>query len=186
MASGLLSDQAVSEDVAGSTASSGKSGVKIGKATEVEYDSEEEDDEEAKEAKEDVSNVEIDSGIPPEKLASSVVACCIELTQIDFSDIPEISETGEVVKLRIGVHSGSGIGGLIGKKVAMYALVGNAVAGSAQLCATSEPGKIHVSPASCELLQGEFECEEKGGNVAILVSFFCFFFFFKKKIIEMP
>lgn len=167
-ASGLLSDESASQKDEAAALKSKAGGVKIAKTSNDDEDEEEVSSEADWNGSEtEAADVEIDSGVAPSVLASTLTMCAVELSQLDFSDISELAECEETIKLRVGVHSGSAIGGLIGKKAAVYALIGDAVAVSAQLCASGEPGRVHVSPCSHKLLQGEFEVEENGANIVI-------------------
>lgn len=56
------------------------------------------------------------------------------------------------LKMRVGVHSGPVIAGLIGRKRFVYDIWGEAVNLASRLEATGRPGFIHVSEATIELL----------------------------------
>lgn len=64
--------------------------------------------------------------------------------------------------LRIGLHSGAVIAGVIGLERMAYDLWGMTVNIASRMEAQSEPGRIQVSQASYELLKEEFSFEKRG------------------------
>ena len=61
-----------------------------------------------------------------------------------------------------GPLSGSAIAGIIGHKTFQYDLCGDAVNTAARMCSTSEPGRVHVSEATYQLLNHRFDVERRG------------------------
>jgi class 3 adenylate cyclase len=62
----------------------------------------------------------------------------------------DLNPTG--LRLRVGVHSGPVIAGLIGKKRSVYDVWGETVNLASRLEATGQAGRIHVSQATCDIL----------------------------------
>jgi class 3 adenylate cyclase len=64
--------------------------------------------------------------------------------------------------IRIGIHSGPVVAGVVGKKKFAYDIWGDAVNTAARMEQNSEPGKINVSQATYELLKDDFSFEYRG------------------------
>ncbi len=66
------------------------------------------------------------------------------------------------LQLRIGIHSGSVVAGVIGRKRFAYDLWGDTVNVASRLEAHGVPGKIHVSPVVWEAVRDRYICEPRG------------------------
>jgi len=66
------------------------------------------------------------------------------------------------VELRIGIHTGSAIAGVIGTKKYLYDLWGNTVNTASRLESYGIPGRIQVSQHVVELANPKFKFEERG------------------------
>ena len=70
---------------------------------------------------------------------------------------------GEAVwRLRIGIHSGPLMAGVIGHKKFAYDIWGDTVNVASRLESAGEPGRINVSAATARQIAGEFECAARG------------------------
>ena len=69
---------------------------------------------------------------------------------------------GELVKIRIGMHTGPAIAGVIDQTKFAYDVWGNAVNIASRMESNGEPGRIHVTGEIHERLQGAFLFEPRG------------------------
>lgn len=65
-------------------------------------------------------------------------------------------------QLRIGIHSGPVVAGIVGVKKFAYDIWGDTVNTAARMEQNSEAGKINVSQATYELVKDHFCCEHRG------------------------
>ncbi len=64
--------------------------------------------------------------------------------------------------IRIGLHSGSVVAGIVGVKKFAYDIWGDTVNTAARMEQNSEPGKINVSQATYQLIKDHFACTYRG------------------------
>ncbi|MCB1138521.1 MAG: guanylate cyclase, partial [Leptospiraceae bacterium] len=69
---------------------------------------------------------------------------------------------GKRLELRVGMHTGPVVAGVIGEKKFIYDIWGDSVNVASRLESHSLPGKIHVSEQTARLLESDFELEERG------------------------
>ena len=64
--------------------------------------------------------------------------------------------------LRIGIHTGELVAGVVGKKKFLYDVWGDTVNIAARMETTSDPGKVNISGATYEEIKEYFDCEYRG------------------------
>ncbi|RYZ57170.1 MAG: adenylate/guanylate cyclase domain-containing protein, partial [Proteobacteria bacterium] len=70
--------------------------------------------------------------------------------------------TGTELSIRIGLHTGSVVAGVIGTKKFIYDLWGDTVNMASRMESHGVPGRVQVSEATYHLLVGQFELEARG------------------------
>ena len=69
---------------------------------------------------------------------------------------------GKGVRIRIGMHAGPGVAGVIGQEKFAYDVWGDAVNVASRMESSGEPGRIHVTREVHTRLQDAFLFEERG------------------------
>jgi len=69
---------------------------------------------------------------------------------------------GQPLQLRIGVHTGPAVGGVIGTQRLAFDLWGDTVNVASRLQAQATPGRVHVSEATWRLVRDRFEFDAQG------------------------
>ena len=65
-------------------------------------------------------------------------------------------------EVRVGIHSGPVIAGMVGSKKFQYDIWGDTVNIAARMESNSEPGKINISETSYGAIKDEFDCTHRG------------------------
>ena len=69
---------------------------------------------------------------------------------------------GHEIRLRIGINSGPVVAGVVGTHKFAYDLWGDVVNTASRMESEGVAGSIQVTPATYELIRGEFVCEPRG------------------------
>jgi len=64
--------------------------------------------------------------------------------------------------LRVGVHSGPVVTGVVGKRKYVFDVWGDTVNLASRMESAGEIGRGNVSAYTCDLIRAEFECEYRG------------------------
>jgi class 3 adenylate cyclase len=64
--------------------------------------------------------------------------------------------------LRVGIHSGPVVSGVVGKRKYAFDVWGDTVNIAARMEASGEVGRVNVSAYTCHLIRDEFTCEYRG------------------------
>lgn len=96
---------------------------------------------------------------PSDNHAHAVIDAALEFCTA-LEDMRE--RTGGALRMRIGVHSGPIVAGVIGLRKFTYDLWGDTVNVASRMESTGEPGRIHVSVNTANLVRNDFKLESRG------------------------
>ena len=105
------------------------------------------------------------AGIPVQNSDNPVLITLAGLAIAQFMEA-HIKERKEkdlpYFELRIGVHTGELIAGVVGKKKFAYDVWGDTVNTAARLESSGEPGMVNVSEVTYKVIKDYFDCEHRG------------------------
>ena len=97
--------------------------------------------------------------IPNEHHAEAIASMALEMVD----KVAELRDlTGRNLQIRVGIHTGAVIAGVIGTQKFIYDLWGDTVNIASRMESHSEVGKIQVTAATYELLKHQFDLIERG------------------------
>lgn len=88
------------------------------------------------------------------------------MAAIEIRDYLEQRNSQKEIKwhIRIGIHSGHVIGGIVGTKKYIYDVFGDTINTASRMESNSEPGRINVSEQTRRLTNGAFRFEDRGSH----------------------
>ena len=92
--------------------------------------------------------------------AENVVKAAIEINSFMQDRLAKSGKS--TFEIRIGIHSGSVVAGIVGVKKFAYDIWGDTVNTAARMEQNSEAGKINISQTTYELVKDKFTCEYRG------------------------
>ncbi len=107
------------------------------------------------------------AGIPTETTTHAVdlVLAGLEMQNYMEERTQQLAEGEDVWRVRLGVHTGDLVAGIIGKVKFAYDVWGDSVNLASRMESTGEIGKVHISETTYDLVKDFFECEKKAALV---------------------
>ena len=98
--------------------------------------------------------------------AREVVAAALEIRDFIVELEQQRTREGKLsFQVRIGIHTGPVVAGVVGATKFAYDIWGDTVNTAARLESASEPGQINISEATFDRVQAQFQCQHRG-NIA--------------------
>ncbi len=101
--------------------------------------------------------------VPNHTHAKDVVKAAVEIEAFMSDHNRKRSQAGrENIQIRIGIHTGSVVAGIVGTKKFAYDIWGDTVNTASRMESSGEPGKVNISGSTYELIRDEFICTYRG------------------------
>lgn len=98
--------------------------------------------------------------VPDEKHAENMLNAALEIQLFMKQHKEQLGD--RTFELRIGIHSGDVVAGIVGVKKFAYDIWGDTVNTAARMEQKSQPGKINISHTTYELVKDKFNCTYRG------------------------
>jgi len=102
------------------------------------------------------------AGVPTPRPDHALVLAQLALDMLECVRNGEFLGGKHPIEIRIGLNSGSLLGGVIGRKKYFYALWGDTVNTASRMESHGSSGKVQITRATYELVKDDFECQYIG------------------------
>ena len=106
------------------------------------------------------------AGVPVSNPLHANNAVAVAIMMRDFMLYRKTQLGDATFDMRIGVHTGSVVAGIVGVKKFAYDIWGDTVNLAARMEQNGEPGKVNISQSTYDLVKDKFHCEYRGEIVA--------------------
>lgn len=101
--------------------------------------------------------------VPDKRHAYNIVKASLEIQEYILQNNKRKVEAGlESWDLRLGIHVGPIVAGVVGKRKYAYDIWGSTVNIASRMESNGEPGRVNISATTYELVKDEFECSYRG------------------------
>jgi class 3 adenylate cyclase/predicted negative regulator of RcsB-dependent stress response len=119
---------------------------------------------------------------PYEHHAENVAMAALEIR--DFMRLRLLELGDRTFEVRIGIHSGSVVAGIVGVKKFAYDIWGDTVNTAARMEQSSVPGKINISQSTYDIIRNKFSCTYRGEIDAKNKGMMSMYFLDKAEVME--
>ena len=101
--------------------------------------------------------------VPNSTHASDVVTAALKIRQyIDQQIQKRTAEGKDPFEIRIGIHTGPVVAGIVGKSKFAYDIWGDTVNLASRMESSGEPGRLNISGTTYEKVKDRFRCKHRG------------------------